>query len=77
MLIVEAIGTITYSITLKEEDEKKVRKYAEKNDISHDEAIKQLWECSEIDIYAGEQTESDYSTESVGYSEFNEDPDRD
>jgi len=71
MLKVEVICTVTYTCWLTENDENIVREYAEQNEVTLDEAIKELWDTGEIDVYAGEQTESECTTESVGYSEFN------
>lgn len=65
MIEVEAIAQVTYICELTSEDEIKVRFYAEENNIDIEEAIKDLWENGEINIYAGEQTESDACTESV------------
>jgi len=70
-MLVEAKAMVTYTCTLTDEDEAKVRQYADKNDVSLDRAIKKLWENDELDIYANDPTESDCSTEEVGYSEFN------
>jgi len=72
MLLVEAQALVTYTCTLTDKDEKAVRAYAKKNDVSLDEAIKALWDEDKIDIYAGEQTESDCHTQEVGYSGFND-----
>ena len=71
MLLVEAKALVTYTCILTAEDEQKVRNYAEENDCSLDESIKYLWDDDEIDVWVGDQTELDSSTEEVGYSEFN------
>lgn len=71
MIKVEAKALVTYTCTLTEEDEQKVREYVDENNATLDEAIKELWENGEIDVYAGSQTESDCSTEEVGISPFN------
>ena len=75
MILVEAIALVTYTCCLTDEDEKKVRDYAEENNCSLDTAINELWNNNEIDVYSGGQTESDCSTQSVGYSEFNNEKD--
>jgi hypothetical protein len=75
MLKVEAKAMVTYTCTLTDEDEKKVRDYARDNKTSLDFAIEELWfnpDANGIDIYAGEVTESDCNTEEVGVSEFND-----
>lgn len=69
MIKVSAEALVTYTCILKNEDEKKVRAYAEENGVSISTAITTLWEECEIDIYAGYQTESDCSTESVSLLE--------
>ena len=71
MLLVEAKAIVTYTCTLTNADEIKVKRYAKQNDVSLDQAIKKLWENNELDIYANNPTESDCNTEEVGYSEFN------
>jgi hypothetical protein len=75
MLLVESKAMVTYTCTLTDEDEQKVRHYAKENNLNLNEAIQALWESEEIDIYAGNQTESECLTEEVGYSEFNEEAD--
>jgi hypothetical protein len=68
---VEAKALVTYTCELTKEDEQKVLIYAKENEVSLDEAIKDLWENEEIDVYGYRQTESDCETQEVGYSEFN------
>lgn len=72
MLKVEVKASIAYTCTLTDEDEQVVREYAKKHRVSLDQAIKDCWEEAVIDVYAGDQVESDYVTQEVGYSEFNE-----
>ena len=71
MLKVEAKALVTYTCTLSDEEELKVKKYAKENKVSLDRSIKDLWEDGEIDIYNGEEVESDCETQEVRYSEFN------
>lgn len=72
MLKVEVKALITYTCDLTQEDEQKVRDYAEDNGCSLNKVIKDLWDDGEIDVYAGHQTESDCETQEVGYSSFND-----
>jgi hypothetical protein len=72
MLLVEAQALVTYTCTLTDEDEMKVRGYAKSKNVSLDRAIKELHEDDEIDVYAGYQTESDCQTQEIRYSEFNQ-----
>lgn len=79
-MLVEAIGTVYYTCELSDEDEEKVVNYIRSNPdefeyIDADEAIikavRILWENHEIDLYKS-STESDYSTEEINWSEFEE-----
>lgn len=72
MLKVEAIATVYYTCTLTNEDEKKVREYAEENNISLEESAEELYFNQEIDVYSGNVVESDINTQSINKSEFNE-----
>lgn len=65
MMRVEAKSLVTYTCHLTEDDEEKVRSYAKEQNISLDEAIEYLWENEDINIYAGDQTESDSWTQEV------------
>lgn len=79
MLKVEAVGTIYYTCELSDEDEEKVINYIKdnpNNDIvdymDEDtiiEAVRTLWANGEIELYS-DATESDYSTEEINWSEF-------
>ena len=71
MLKVETKALVSYTCVLSDEEELKVRNYAKENNVSLDRSIKDLWEDGEIDIYNGEEVESDCETQEVGYSEFN------
>ena len=57
-------ATVNYVCYLNEEDSKKVKRYAEKNDLTLEEAVATLYDKCEIDLYR-ESTESDFSTESI------------
>ena len=65
MIMLEAEATVTYTCWLTKEDEQTVREFALENDCSLNEAMEELWENDDINVYGGEQTESDCSTESV------------
>lgn len=78
MLKVEAVGTIYYTCELSDEDEEKVVKYIKENpeefeymivDEAIVEAVKILWNNGEIELYEN-SVESDYSTEEINWSEF-------
>jgi hypothetical protein len=71
MLKVEAVAKVWYTCTLSEKEEKKVREYAEENNVSLDEAIRYLFENDYLDVYEGSFIESDCSTEEAYLSEFN------
>ena len=79
-MLVEAVGTIYYTCELSDEDEEKVVNYIKDNPDEFKymdaedaiiEAIRILWENNEIDLYSS-STESDYSTEEINWSEFEE-----
>lgn len=77
MLKVEAVGTIYYTCELSDEDEEKVIRYIKDNSDEFDymdedtimEAVRILWDKGEIELYEN-ATESDYSTEEINWSEF-------
>lgn len=78
MLKVEAVGTIYYTCTLSDEDEEKVVRYIKDNPeefkyMDDEEAIVEvvniLYSDGEIELY-NKATESDYSTEEIRWSEF-------
>lgn len=71
MLKVEAIATVHYTCTLTKEDENKVREYAKENDMSLGESAEALYFNDEINVYDGDVTESECSTQSIQESEFN------
>jgi hypothetical protein len=77
MLKVEAVGTVYYTCELSDEEEEKVINYVKNNSDDFDyideetimEAVRELWANGEIELYAN-STESDYSTEEINWSEF-------
>lgn len=80
MLKVEVIGRICYTCELSDEDEKKVVDYIKDNPEEFEfmtekesivAAVDILYNDNEIDLY-GNATESDYSTEEINWSEFEE-----
>lgn len=82
MLKIEAVATIYYTYELTEKEEKEVRELIEKNE---DDKYSYMTEAEQIStafaelyyegktkLYQNSDTvESDFSTESFGYSEFN------
>lgn len=79
-MLIEAVGTIYYTCELSEEEEEKVVNYIKDNpddfkymdaEESIIEAVQILWHNGEIDLYHN-STESDYSTEEINWSEFEE-----
>ena len=65
---VEVEAKVLYTCFLSQEDENKVRQYAEENECELEQAIWDLyWKC-EIDLYHN-STESDFSTEEIIYVE--------
>ena len=80
MLKVEAVGTIYYTCELSDEDEEKVVRYIKDNPaefefMDNEEAIVAavdiLYMDGEIELY-NNATESDYHTEEIKWSEFEE-----
>ena len=78
MLKIEAVGTIYYTCELSDKDEEKVVNYIKDNPeefefMTEEEsilaAVNILYNDSEIDLYEN-AIESDYSTEEVNWSEF-------
>lgn len=63
-LEIETTATVTYNCCLNEEDTKKVCDYANENSLTLREAVAELYDNDEIDLY-GSATESDFSTESI------------
>lgn len=75
MLDVEIEAIVKYTSELSEEDEKKVRDYAEENNYSLDKAIKELYDKDEIEVYTGNEVVSEHNTQEVSYSDFNDEKD--
>lgn len=80
MLKVEVVGTIYYTCELSDEDEKKVVNYIKDNPEDFEfmnekesitAAVHILYNNSEIELYDN-AIESDYSTEEIKWSEFEE-----
>ena len=80
MLKVEVIGRICYTCELSDEDEKKVINYIKDNPEEFEfmdgeeaitSAINILYGDSKIELYKN-AIESDYSTEEINWSEFEE-----
>lgn len=80
MLKVEVVGTIYYTCELSDKDEEKVINYIKDNPEEFEfmsdkesivSAVHILYGDSEIDLYDN-AVESDYSTEEVNWSEFEE-----
>lgn len=80
MLKVEVIGRICYTCELSDEDEAKVVNYIKDNPEEFEfmteeksiiAAVDILYNDSEIDLY-DDAVESDYSTEEINWSEFEE-----
>lgn len=57
MIKVEFCATVSYDCILSEEDEKKVRNYAERKEIPISEATKKLFYTDSINIYRGHEIE--------------------
>ena len=64
MIELETEALVNYCCQLSEEDEQKVRDFAEKNNVSLSYAVEELWMRDEIEIYRY-STESDFSTEKI------------
>ena len=60
-LIVMTEATVQYACRLTEEEEQRVREYAEQNEATLEEAVEALYNNSEINLYA-DSCESDFST---------------
>jgi len=81
---IEVTGTITYTVDLTDEEVDKVRKRVKKKEKENGyptfdsessilEAVKELHDEDEISLYeGGKYTESDFCTESINWSEFEE-----
>lgn len=63
-LIVMTEITVHYACRLSEEDEQKVREYAEENNVTLEEATGALYDDLAINLYA-DSWESDFSTNGI------------
>ena len=63
-LIVMTEATVRYACRLSAEDEQKVRKYAEENNITLEEAVEALYSDCIINLYA-DSWESDFNTNNI------------
>ena len=64
MITVEVTASVMYTCELTEEDEEKVKAFAEENDVDLEFAVWELYSASEINLYKN-SVESDFSTESI------------
>ena len=60
-LVAMVEATVTYACWLSEEEEQKVRDYIGDTDLSIEDAVIELYNAGEIDLYK-DSTESDFST---------------
>ena len=75
MIKVETTATVITTCYLTDEDEEKVKTFMEENKCDLEDAVKELFWNSELDIYT-HSTESDFHTESIDLVvEENEDDD--
>ena len=65
-LIAMVEATVQYVCLSSAEDEQKVREYAEENSTTLEEAIKELYDDSDINLY-NDSWESDFSTNTILY----------
>lgn len=63
-LVAMVEATVTYACRLSKEDEQKVRDYIGDTDLSINDAVIELYNAGEIDLYKN-STESDFSTNYV------------
>ena len=64
MIKLQTEALVNYCCYLSEEDEQKVREFAEENDVGLTYSIEELWMRNEIEIYRN-ATECDFSTEKI------------
>ena len=72
MIKVETTAEVITTCYLTDEDEEKVRAFMEENECDLEDAVKELFWNSELDIYA-HSTESDFHTESIDLVEEEDD----
>ena len=63
-LVVMVEATVSYACRLNAEEEKKIREYSENNYLDIEEAVLELYNEGEIDLYK-DSTESDFSTNCI------------
>lgn len=63
-LVAMVEATVTYACYLSEEDEQKVLDYIGDTDLSLEDAIMELYDAGEIELYK-HSTESDFSTNEI------------
>ena len=63
-LIVMTEATVQYACRLSEEDEQKVREYAEESGATLEEAVEALYSNCAINLYA-DSWESDFNTDTI------------
>lgn len=64
MITVETTASVSYACELTEEDEEKVKVFAEENNVDLATAVSELYSMGEINLYKN-SVESDFSTESI------------
>lgn len=64
MITVETTASVSYTCELTAEDEKKVKAFAEENDVEFAVAVWELYSVGEINLYKN-SVESDFSTERI------------
>lgn len=64
MITVEVTASVLYTCQLTEEDEEKVKAFAEENDAELAVAVWELYSVGEINLYKN-SVESDFSTEAI------------
>ena len=72
-LVAMVEATVTYACRLSKEDEQKVRDYIGDTDLSVNDAVIELYNAGEIDLYKN-STESDFSTNYVEQIYEEDDP---
>ena len=64
MMNVTVTATVQYTCFLNEAKARKVKAYAEENNCTLEEAVRELYYDDELDLYDN-STESDFTTESI------------
>lgn len=71
MIEVETTALVDYHCTLTDEDERKVREYAEEHCVSIPEAVNSLFWANEINVY-DVSDESDFHTQEISTIDWDE-----